>query len=132
MTDRELFELAKEASRQAYASYSGFRVGAAACTANLKIYMGANIENAAFGAGICAERVALVKALYDGEREFLALAVYGEREDTGETAAAWPCGICRQFLSEFGLGTRVITGADAEHLETALLSELLPRAFTEF
>ena len=130
MTDKELYELAKEASQKAYAPYSGFRVGAAACTASLKIYMGANIENAAFGAGVCAERVALSKALFDGEREFLALAVYGERAGTGEAVASWPCGICRQFLSEFGLETRVITGPDADHLETATLGELLPHAFS--
>jgi cytidine deaminase len=118
MTDRELFALAKAAAERAYAPYSGFRVGAAALTATGEVYLGANIENAAYGVTICAERVALAKAVYDGHRAFEALAV-----------TAWPCGECRQFLSEFGAGTRVISGADEDSLESHAIAELLPRGF---
>jgi cytidine deaminase len=141
MTDKALFEQAKAAAARAYAPYSGFRVGAAALAASGQVYTGANMENASYGATICAERVALVQALYAGEREFTALAVYAEQTvgngqpaDGGDQpaprpAVAWPCGICRQFLSEFGAATRVIVGTDAARLEVRTLAELLPDSF---
>jgi cytidine deaminase len=124
MTDKELFNLAKESAEHAYAPYSGFKVGAAALTASGDVYLGANVENASYGATVCAERAALTRAIYDGHREFTALAVVSLSEKP-----AWPCGICRQFLSEFGDSTRVIVGVDAEHLETFTIGELLPEGF---
>jgi cytidine deaminase len=127
MTDKELFAQAREALERAYAPYSGFRVGAAVLTASGAVYCGANIENAAYGATICAERVALSQAVMDGHREFAALAVAGKRG--GDMALAWPCGICRQFLFEFGADTRIITGTSEERLETATIGELLPKGF---
>jgi len=130
MTDRELFEAARAAAARAYAPYSGFRVGAAVLAASDAVYVGANMENASFGAAICAERVALTQALMVGERKFCALAVYAENASGAQ--AAWPCGICRQFLSEFGLDVRVIVGPSADALESATLAELLPHAFITF
>ena len=125
MTDAELYRVAEEAAAGAYAPYSGYRVGAALLTASGKVYTGANVENASYGAAICAERAAAVKAVTEGERSFAALAVAAP----GTGAPAWPCGICRQFLFEFGGELRVITGASTDRLETATLDELMPHGF---
>lgn len=126
MTDKELYLAALEASEKAYAPYSGFSVGAAAETGSGAVYTGCNIENSSFGAGICAERTAMAKAVSEGEKVFTKIAV------ASSGGAAWPCGICRQFMLEFcedpGELT-VITGDDADHLETASLAELLPKGF---
>jgi cytidine deaminase len=124
MTDAELFNLAKAAAERAYAPYSGFKVGAAVLTESGEVYTGANVENASYGATVCAERAALIKAIYDGHREFAALAVATLSENP-----AWPCGICRQFLFEFGDATRIIVGTDEKHLETHTIGELLPKGF---
>ena len=91
---KELIKRAIEASERAYAPYSGYKVGAAILTESNKIYEGANIENASYSPTVCAERVAIFKAVFDNEREFKALAVYGQN-------MAYPCGVCRQVLSEF-------------------------------
>jgi cytidine deaminase len=128
MNDKELYRLAVAAADGAYAPYSGFRVGAAVLTASGDVYRAANIENASYGATLCAERVALARAIYDGHRDFVALAV-AARKDSGQAVAAWPCGICRQFLFEFGSETRVVTGADEDHLESLTIAELLPNGF---
>ena len=125
MTDTELFELAVAAAGGAYAPYSGFRVGAALVTPDGKVYTGANVENSSYGAAICAERTAAVKAVTDGSRVFSAIAVAAP----GTGGPAWPCGICRQFLFEFGGDLRVISGADAESLEAFSLNELLVNGF---
>ena len=125
MTDLELYTIAIKAAEGAYAPYSGYRVGAALLAKDGTVYTGANVENSSYGAAICAERTAAVKAVTDGRREFEALAVAAP----GSDALAWPCGICRQFLFEFGGGLRVITGADSESLETATLDELLAHGF---
>lgn len=117
-----LVEAARRARENAYAPYSNFKVGAAILAKSGRIYTGANFENASFGAGTCAERVALGAALAAGEREFSAIACVGEGSIT-------PCGICRQSLSEFG-GMKVIcaapNGGDFAEYE---LSELLPFGF---
>ena len=125
MTDVELYRLAERASEGAYAPYSHYRVGAALLAADGSVYTGANVENSSYGATICAERTAAVKAVTDGQRSFEALAVAAP----GTGGPAWPCGICRQFLYEFGGGLRVITGADAGSLSTATLDELLTNGF---
>jgi cytidine deaminase len=124
MTDRELYLQAQEACGHAYAPYSGYRVGAALLTADGVVYAGANIENASYGATICAERNALAKAVFDGHRAFDAIAVAASG-----AAPAWPCGICRQVLFEFGDDIRVITGPDADHLSCYRIAELLPHGF---
>ena len=120
---RKLIHAAQEARRWAYAPYSKYPVGAALLSASGKIYDGVNVENAAYPTGICAERVAVFKAVSEGEREFIAIAVV---TDNGGS----PCGSCRQVISEFGLETIVVL-ADAQGqvvLETSI-SDLLPGAF---
>lgn len=124
MTDKELYRIANDVKENAYAPYSGFRVGAALLTRSGKVYTGVNVENASYGATLCAERGAVAKAVSEGEREFRALAV---ASSAGE---AMPCGICRQVLMEFEPELRVITGKDEEHLESYSLQELLPGAFS--
>ena len=124
ITDLELYKRASLAAEHAYAPYSNYHVGAAVLTTDGEIYEGANIENASYGATICAERVAATKAVYDGKSiAAIAVAISGLGE------VPYPCGICRQFLSEFGIDMRVITGMDEDHLESYALSELLPKAF---
>lgn len=117
---------AREARTHAYCPYSGFAVGAALLAESGRVYTGANCENAAFGAGICAERAALAAAVTAGERHFTALAVAaGDRPVT-------PCGICRQMLAEFGDLTVIASGAEGEDTLIAPLSALLPHAFNGF
>ena len=118
----KLTELARSAHENSYSPYSRFRVGAALLAKSGRIYLGANFENASFGAGSCAERVALGSALAAGEREFDAICVYADRTVT-------PCGICRQALSEFGDIYVFCRGDDGRQLDCKL-SELLPEAFS--
>ena len=118
-----LVQLGTEARERAYAPYSKYRVGAALVTPAGKYYTGANVENAAYPNGLCAERVALFHAVSQGEREFLAIAVV-----TGNGGT--PCGACRQAMAEFGLDTLVlIADAQGKVLLEIRLSELLPGAF---
>ncbi|MCL4424320.1 MAG: cytidine deaminase [Firmicutes bacterium] len=125
MTDQELIELAKKARRNAYVPYSGFAVGAALLTREGKIYLGANIENASYGLTTCAERTAIFKAVSEGEREFVAMAVVADSEELSS-----PCGACRQVLAEFGDRIRVIM-VNLEGKQQEMTSgELLPAAFT--
>lgn len=123
MTNRELMQIAEKAKNNAYAPYSDFHVGAVLLTKGGKIYTGCNIENASYGAAMCAERVAIYKAVSAGETDFTAIAV------TGSTDPCPPCGICRQVLSEFcHADFQIITKAHDE-LESITLGELLPKAF---
>ena len=115
---------ALEARKNAYAPYSGFSVGAALLAKNGKIYAGSNFENVSFGAGVCAERVALGHALSFGEREFEAVCVCGK--DSNIT----PCGICRQSLSEFGDIEVICCNYDGTQIKSYMLHELLPFAFS--
>jgi cytidine deaminase len=120
---QNLIEVAIHARRWAYVPYSHYAVGAALLTASGKIYEGVNIENAAYPVTICAERVAVFKAVSEGERQFTAIAVVTSNGGT-------PCGSCRQVLAEFGLDT-VVWIADEEGrlvMETSV-GELLPGAF---
>ncbi len=125
MTDRELFDRACAALEQAYAPYSHFSVGACILADDGRAFDGCNIENASFGATICAERAAVCAAVSQGAKRFIKVAV------VGKAAPAWPCGICRQVLYEFsGGGLQVICGAvDTGEYEVVPLSALLPRAF---
>lgn len=123
MTDQELILSAKKAMEQAYAPYSGFRVGAALLTKNGKVYSGCNIENASYGATNCAERTAIFKAVSEGEREFETIAIV-----CSEGRKAYPCGICLQVMSEFFPNGRVLL-EDAAGMEVYLVQELLPSAF---
>jgi cytidine deaminase len=129
MTDRELVRLALDACENAYAPYSGCRVGAALLTPGGKVYTGCNIENSSFGATVCAERTALFKAVSEGEREFEKIAVAGIKE--GEDITFYPCGICRQVLSEFCGENFIIISAKSENDYTAnTLGELLKNSFS--
>lgn len=121
---KDLFLKAQEMLPRAYAPFSKFHVGAALMTKNGKIYTGCNVENSSFGATICAERTAFVKAVSEGERDFQAIAIVSSQ---GE---AWPCGICRQFMKEFCEDDFIIiTGNDAESLREYTLGEILPEGF---
>lgn len=119
----ELVTLGREARDRAYAPYSEFAVGAALRTKSGKVYSGSNVENASYGLTICAERVAIFKAVSAGEREFEALAVVSE---TG----APPCGACRQVLAEFGRDTKVIIADLGDSREVHTVGDLLPIEFT--
>lgn len=125
---RKLCKAAKKASESAYAKYSGFRVGAALLCADQKIYTGCNVENVTFGATICAERTAAVKAVSSGQTEFKAIAVYADTDDY-----VYPCGICRQFLIEFSRpDMKVIACNNKGEYNVHDIKELLPYAFTTF
>ena len=100
MTPEKLIELAKEAMLHAYVPYSGYKVGAALLCADGTVYQGCNIENASYTPTICAERSAFFKAVYDGPREFTAIAVCGGKDGV-ITGAFPPCGVCRQVMREF-------------------------------
>jgi cytidine deaminase len=119
----ELVVQAKEARSKAYAPYSRFRVGAALRTTSGKIYTGCNIENASYGLSMCAERVAVFKAVCAGDSQLEELAV------VSETMAA-PCGACRQVLAEFGLGATVIIADLGEGRRITTVGDLVPLAFT--
>lgn len=120
----KLYQLADAARGNAYVPFSGFSVGAALLTADGKIYTGVNVENSSYGATICAERTAFVKAISEGEREFAAIAV-----SAGDVQESLPCGICRQFMYEFAPDIKVITGTSADALSIRTLEQLLPLGF---
>lgn len=121
--DKELFRLAKGMLDKAYAPFSKFSVGAALLTKDGEIYTGVNVENSSLGATICAERTAFVKAVSEGRKDFDTVAVVSSE------GAVLPCGICRQFMFEFGDNLRVITGEDEDHLKVYKITELLPEGF---
>lgn len=118
-----LLEVAANARKMAHAPYSRYKVGAALLAGSGNVYAGCNVENASYGLSICAERTAYVKAVSDGEREFLAIAVV---TDNGGS----PCGACRQFMAEFGLDSIVILSDKKGNYSITTVSQLLPDAFT--
>ena len=119
----QLIQAASDARQWAYAPYSNYPVGAALLTASGRVYDGVNVESAAYPTTMCAERVAIYKAVSEGERNFVALAVVTANGGS-------PCGSCRQVLAEFGLDPLVII-ADAEGkiVREMTVDELLPRSF---
>ena len=123
-----LIDLAKEAMLKAYAPYSGYKVGAALLCADGTVYQGCNIENAAYGPTNCAERTAIFKAVYDGHREFVAMAVCGGKD--GIVSGTFPpCGVCRQVIREFCKDDFAIYLAEDKGYQTMTLAELLPHSF---
>ncbi len=127
MINREdLIKAAMEAKEHAYVPYSNFRVGAALLTKEGKIYQGCNIENAGYTPTNCAERTAFFKAVYEGERNFEAIAVNGDADDY-----LYPCGVCRQVMAEFCTPDFkvFVSKKNGEYLEFTL-AEIFPGAFT--
>ncbi len=130
MSDAELIILANEQRKKSYAPYSHFTVGAALVTKSGNVYTGCNIENAAYSPSVCAERVALFKAVSEGESEFLKVAIIGGNEGQEGVFCA-PCGVCRQVYSEFvGEDFRFVLGSTSQFGEYTL-AELLPYSFTK-
>lgn len=121
---KKLINAAFKAQKFAHAPYSNFYVGASVLTKSGKIYGGANIENASYPCGICAERVAMGKAVSEGEKEFEAVAIVSSGADY-----TYPCGLCRQFLSEFG-NLKVVVANSLTDYKVHNLSELLPYSFS--
>ena len=129
MTPEKLVELAKEAMRKAYAPYSGYQVGAALLCADGTVYQGCNIENAAYGPTNCAERTAFFKAVYDGQRDFVSIAVCGGKD--GVISGAFPpCGVCRQVMREFCKDDFLIYMVNEWGYESATLAQILPFSFS--
>ena len=125
MTDQALVELAFSMLERSYVPYSHFPVGAALLCADGTVFTGCNVENAAYGSTICAERTALVKAVSEGRRDdFVRLAVAGRSEDY-----CWPCGSCRQMLYEFAPDLTVLVARGDGGFVTLPLRELLPHGF---
>lgn len=125
MIDRELVRKAVEMQNFSYCPYSSFPVGAALLCGDGTVFTGCNVESAAYGSTICAERTALLKAVSEGHRDdWLTMAVAGRGEDF-----CWPCGSCRQMLYEFAPELRILAVRGDGSFEEAKLSELLPRGF---
>ena len=128
MDSKELVKKALEALEYSYSPYSHFCVGAALETKNGNVYLGTNIENAAFSATVCAERVAIYNALINGEKEFSAIAVVGGSVKKIENFCN-PCGVCRQVMSGFcGKDFKIIT-FNGKEIKENTLEELLPFGF---
>lgn len=120
----ELIAAARRAVEQAYAPYSGFRVGAAVRAGSGRIYAGCNVENASYGLTLCAERNAVFQAVAAGERRIEALTVY-----TPTPSPTAPCGACRQVIAEFGPEARIRCTCDGPDFIEATLESLLPARF---
>jgi len=122
-----LVETAREASRCSHSPYSGFPVGAAVLLSDGSVHAGCNVENASYGATVCAERVAVFKAVavLGGGISIEAVAIYTPTEDPVP-----PCGLCRQVISEFGPEAEVVSTCESDRVLRAGMRELLPHAFT--
>ncbi|MEG1240027.1 MAG: cytidine deaminase [Oscillospiraceae bacterium] len=125
MTDRELVNRAFEMLQFSYCPYSNFPVGAAILCRDGSVYTGCNVENAAYGSTLCAERTAIVKAVSEGHRDdWVKIAIVGRGADY-----CWPCGSCRQMLYEFAPDLTVLVARGDEDFVSLPLSELLPHGF---
>ena len=129
MTPEKLCELAKEAMMHSYSPYSGYKVGTALLCSDGTVYTGCNIENASFTPTICAERTAIFKAVYDGHRDFAAIAVCGGKDGV-ITGRFPPCGVCRQVMREFCGDVFKILMVNPEGFEEVTLAQLLPYSFS--
>lgn len=128
---RTLIRKALDMRAFSYVPYSHFAVGAAVLMSDGSIYTGCNIENAAYGPTVCAERTAIFKAVSEGKRGLLAVAVAGAPEGTVPAEICPPCGTCRQVMKEFAVPDfRAILAADEAHYEVYTMDELLPAGFT--
>ena len=116
MNAKELVAVARLAAENAYVPYSNFPVGAALECPDGQVFTGCNVENAAYGSTICAERTAVFKAVSEGYRKFTKIAVWGKGDDY-----CFPCGACRQFISEFGLDIEIISArGDGEYVSLSM------------
>lgn len=129
MSEKELVETAINAMKNSYSPYSRFAVGAALLCKSGKVYTGCNIENAAYSPTNCAERTAFFKAISEGEREFVSIAIAGQNQGK-EIKLITPCGVCRQVMAEFCCGDFVILCAHSKGYEKNTLSQLLPKSFS--
>lgn len=120
--EQELVEAARTVRARSYSPYSHYAVGAAALTKNGRIFMGTNVENASYSLTICAERAAIFKAISEGERDFVSIAVVTENGGT-------PCGACRQVMAEFAPNLRIIVADTHAVIDVFTLGELLPHSF---
>jgi len=120
----DLFQKALQAREKAFAPYSGFQVGAALLTESGRIYTGCNVENASFGLTICAERLAIFKAISDGEKRFSEIWIIADTQNLTP-----PCGACRQIIWEFCGDIRVVLANLQGHKKEHRMSELLPSPF---
>ena len=129
MKTEELIAMAVEAMGHAYVPYSGYKVGAALLCADGSVYCGCNIENAAYSPTICGERTAFFKAVYDGHRDFTAIAVCGGKD--GVLSGIFPpCGVCRQVMREFCGDDFLIYLVNDTGYEAVTLAQLLPHSFS--
>mgnify|MGYP003296711919 CR=1 FL=1 len=131
MDNQQLITLALKARENAYAPYSHFTVGAAVLTKDGLVYTGCNIENASYGATNCAERTAIFKAVSEGKKEFVKIAIVGGKEGEEIMDFAYPCGVCRQVIAEFCNPVEmlvVVAKSETEYIEKTL-DELLPLSF---
>lgn len=126
MEEKDLVAKALKAREKAYVPYSRFPVGAALLTKGGKVYTGCNVENASYGLTMCAERIAIYKAVSEGQKDFLALAVVGDTPDPCS-----PCGACRQVLAEFAQDMQVIMANLQGKIQVKKAAELLPGFFCE-
>lgn len=131
MNNSELVNLALEARKMSYSPYSGFSVGAALLCSDGTVYTGCNIENSAFSPTNCAERTAFFKAVSEGKREFLKIAVVGGKsEDDVPENYCPPCGVCRQVMKEFCSGDfEIVMAKSTDDFKVRTLSQLLPESF---
>ena len=125
MDDKALVEAAKKAREFSYSPYSKFAVGAAVLTRSGKVYGGCDIENASYGITNCAERTAIFRAVSEGEREIVALAIVADSK-----RPVPPCGACRQVIAEFKIPHIIMANLD-DQIQTATCEELLPGAFSD-
>lgn len=130
MTPEQLVALAKEAMGHAYVPYSGYKVGAALLCKDGTVYQGCNIENASYSPTVCAERTAFFKAVYDGQRDFAAIAVVGGKN--GEITGFFPpCGVCRQVMREFCRDDfEIYLGGPEGAIERRTMAQMLPFGFS--
>ncbi len=124
MTDKELMDIARDAAKNSYSPYSRFPVGAALECADGTVFTGCNVENAALGSTICAERTAACKAVSEGHTDFRRIAIWGESR-----GYCMPCGACRQFLSEFSMDMEVLSAKADGRYVSYKLRELMPHTF---
>lgn len=125
MLTEELIKQALVARNNSYSPYSNYKVGCALLTKSGKIFLGANIENCAYGPSNCAERSALFSAISNGEREFEKMAIVGSSNEP-----AYPCGVCRQVISELAPNIEIICAKDTKTYVVHNINELLPYAFS--